>query len=107
MSHTKISFDDIPWDQVAPGLRVKQQIHGEKQLRLIEFTSDYDDQNWCSAGHSGYVIAGRLTLAYDDGPVDYAEGDALQIEDGLADRHRTVIKQGERAVLFLVEDATG
>ena len=54
MSHKKINFEDIPWDDAAPGLRVKQCSHGGKRLRLVEFTSNYDDQGWCSAGHSGF-----------------------------------------------------
>ena len=69
MSRAKIEFDNLPWQAVAPGLRLKQQVHGGKLLRLLEFTSDYDDQAWCEKGHSGYVLEGCVTFVYDDGPV--------------------------------------
>lgn len=106
MSRAKIEFDSLPWQAAAPGLRLKQQVHGGKLLRLLEFTSDYDDQAWCEKGHSGYVLEGSVTFVYDDGPVTFAAGHCLQIEDGTKDRHRTQIAPGERALLFIVEDTS-
>jgi hypothetical protein len=107
MSHSKVIFDDIPWTAPTPGLRVKRSSRGGKVLRLVEFTSGYDDQAWCEDGHTGYVLEGDLTFAYDDGSIAHAAGDAFQIEDGPADRHRTCIAPGERALVLLVEDAAG
>ena len=104
MSHMKVSFDEIPWESPAAGLRVKRSSHGGKVLRLVEFTSDYDDQAWRQDGHSGYVLEGKLTLAYDDGLVTHIPGESFQIENGPGNRHRSCIAPGERALVFLVED---
>ncbi len=104
MSHPRVRFDDLPWQDAAPGLRLKQCSHGSKRIRLVEFSPAYDDQAWCEVGHTGYVLNGSLTFIYDDGPVRHSQGDAFRIEDGQADRHRTRVEPGETALVFLVED---
>lgn len=104
MSHIRATFDEIDWSDSAPGLRVKQVINGNKQLRLVEFTEAYDKEAWCSIGHTGLVMEGRLTFSFDDSEMNLVAGQAFQISDGEQDRHRTIIQPGDYAVLFLTED---
>ncbi len=59
-------------------------------MRLVEFTSDYDGDAWCSDGHAGTVIEDTFTFAYDDGAIG---------------RHRTLVAPGERTPVFLMENA--
>ncbi len=100
----KIDFAALPWEDAAPGLRVKRRERGGKVMRLVEFSHGYDEWDWCEAGHTGYLLEGSLTLAFDDGELHFGAGEALRIEDGPENRHRTIMAPGERALLFLTED---
>jgi hypothetical protein len=104
MNESKIGFAAIPWQEVAPGLRVKRREAGGKALRLLEFSYGYDGEAWCDVGHTGYVLEGGLTLAFDDAVITYGAGDGLRIGDGRQQRHRTIMGPGERALVFVCED---
>lgn len=104
MTYRQTKFPSQPWEQAAPGLRLKQVEIGGKLLRLLEFSPDYDDQAWCEKGHAGYVVSGRIKFIFDAHEELYEQGDGFFIADGVAARHRSHIAPGEQAVLFIVED---
>lgn len=104
MSRRRIDFADLDWEIPLPGARFKRHAGDGRVVRLIEFTEDLVEPDWCRKGHVGYVVDGRLTIDFPDGPVVYETGDALLIEAHEADRHMARVGPGERALLFMVEE---
>ena len=84
MSVFRVQFDAMPWQDV-------------------EFlTGDGFDQ-WCRAGHIGYVLAGDLQIDVNGTVYSFEAGDGLFLPPGAETRHRGVaITPGTR--LVMVED---
>ncbi|MDX8400122.1 MAG: cupin domain-containing protein [Gallionellaceae bacterium] len=87
-----------------PGARCKVFSDGSKQIRLLEFTSDFVEPHWCVKAHFGFVLEGELEIDFDGKIICYGKGDGIFIPKGEAAQHqarsRTPCVQ-----LFLVEDA--
>ena len=66
-----INNSSIPWDTPAEGVRVKVIERGNKQLRLIEFSKDFVERDWCVSGHIGYVLDGQLNIDFNGTSVLY------------------------------------
>lgn len=47
----KVLFDSIAWQEATPGARFKIFTDGKKQMRLLEFTSEFVEPHWCEKGH--------------------------------------------------------
>jgi len=43
-----------------PGARSKFFQQEDKQIRLVEFTDEFVEPDWCEKGHIGYVLEGTL-----------------------------------------------
>ena len=84
-------------------MRCKVFRDGSKQLRLVEFSNDFVESQWCEKPHAGFVLSGELEITFADQVIHYPEGSALLIPAGASHAHKA------RAVtpvtrLFLVED---
>lgn len=101
-SPIRIGFDEIEWESPAPGLRVKARETGDQRLRLVEFSEGFVEPDWCTKGHTGYVLDGAMELDVDGQTITLRAGDALHIPAGDATRHRH-IRSLPQVVLFLVE----
>ncbi len=105
MDAAAVSFawSAIEWETPAPGVRSKSVIRGSKKLRLVEFTADFVEPDWCTRGHAGLVLEGEMELNVDGRVVRLRAGDALMVPSGEAYRHR---HHGTIATtrLFLVEE---
>ena len=100
----KVDFDAIEWQPLLPGARAKIHRSGSKQLRLVEFTAEFVEPQWCEKGHIGFVLLGTLEITFRDQVILYSEGSGIFIAPGSASAHKG------RAVtpvvrLVLVEDA--
>jgi quercetin dioxygenase-like cupin family protein len=103
VSSFKIDFDAMEWQQVRPDVRQKIYCEGSRQVRLVEFATSSGAENWCEAGHIGYVLNGALTISFDGEVISFKAGDGLFIPPGAASRHRAVtISPGTQ--LLVVED---
>ena len=103
MDEFKVDFDSMEWQSNRPGARFKLHSSGERQLRLVEFTSSEVAPFWCDQGHIGLVLSGALTIDVGGKPVSYKEGDGIFIPSGSFTAHRaTSITPGTR--LVMVED---
>ncbi|MEP7341927.1 MAG: cupin domain-containing protein [Acidobacteriota bacterium] len=99
----KIDFDAIAWNSPAPGIRSRAFTHFGKQVRLLEITRDFVEEDWCLKGHAGYVIEGELEIDFDGETIIYRAGDGLLIQPGESSRHKP--KAVSQVVkLFFVED---
>ena len=86
MSH-RIQFDAIPWSDFQPGARSKTWTSRGKQVRILELTKDFIEQEWCEKNHILYVLAGELELTFSQGDTErFTEGDLAVINSG--DKHK-------------------
>lgn len=103
MQTCKVVFDSLAWQEALPGARFKVFSDGQKQMRLLEFSSEFIEPDWCEKGHVGFVLQGELEIDFDGHVVRYEEGSGIFIPRGSSTRHKaravTSITQ-----LFLVED---
>ena len=98
-----IELEKFEWESPLPGVRSKAFRQNGKQLRLVEFTSDFVEPDWCEKGHAGIVLSGELDVEFKNQVVRYPEGSAILIPSGPESGHKA------RAVtsvvrLFLVEE---
>ena len=106
MGTFKVDFDSLAWQLSLPGARYKVHREGARQLRLIEFTSEFVEPHWCEKGHIGLVLAGTLEIDFRGQLVSYAEGSGIFVPAGASSAHKA------RSVtpvvrLVLVEEVSG
>ena len=103
MEQYKVMFDSLEWQSPIHGARFKVFRSGTKQLRLVEFTSEFVEPGWCEKGHIGFVIEGELEIDFRGAIVRYPQGAGLVIPAGSASAHkgRSVTPT---VLLFLVEE---
>ncbi len=49
----QIVFKKIPWDNPVVGMRQKLFIKGNHRIRLVEFSDEFVEEEWCVKGHIG------------------------------------------------------
>jgi quercetin dioxygenase-like cupin family protein len=104
MTRYRIDFDALPWQEMRPGVHQKTYCEGGRQIRLVEFSEAVGEPGWCESGHIGYVLAGRLQIAFREGEtLSYGPGDGIFLPAGQDSAHKGVnIEPGTR--LLMVED---
>jgi quercetin dioxygenase-like cupin family protein len=105
MEEYRVFFDQIEWHSPQPGFRFKAARRGSKQMRLVEFTSDFVEREWYEKGHAGFVLAGELEIDFSGHVVRFPEGSALLIPAGPDHRHKARVLT-PLVRLFLVEEAS-
>lgn len=85
---TKIDFSEIPWERPARGVKFKAVFRDGKKLRLVEFSSDFVEEDWCVKGHIGYVLQGELEISFADKSLRFSAGDGLFIIAGESEKHK-------------------
>src|SRR2546430_9770355 len=84
----KVDFDARPWQSSLPGARFKVHRDGAKQLRLVEFTSEFVEPDWSEKCHVGLVVSGALEIDSRGRVVSYPEGAGIFIPAGRAGSHK-------------------
>jgi len=103
MEQHRILFDSLEWQNGIHGARFKAFRSGSKQLRLLEFTSEFIESDWCEKGHVGFVIQGELEIDFHGRLVRYPEGSGIFIPAGSASGHKAR-SVTPTVLMFLVED---
>ena len=103
MNNFKVDFDEIPWTSPRPGARFKVYKEGTYQLRLVEFSDGFSENEWCAKGHRGYIIEGELEMTFSDKKVIYKAGDAIVIPEGEAYKHKGKILS-KKVRFFVMEE---
>ena len=99
-----IEFDALPWQHPAEGVRFKAFRHGTQQLRLVEFSPGFTEDEWCTNGHAVHVLEGTLTFLLKRGDtVVFREGDVAFLRAGEEDAHRASVGAERPARLLLFE----
>lgn len=101
----RVDFASIPWTEARPGVRFKTCRAGDRQLRLVEFSTSEGVPERCESGHIGYVLAGALTIDINGAVQEFTAGDGLYIPSGPSSAHRGVwIKPGTQ--LLMIDEVT-
>lgn len=103
MNGARINFAELPWDESSDGARSKSFVGGGRKLRLVEFTDEFAEHDWCLKAHAGYVLEGELEIRFADRTEKFAAGDGILIAGGEGGRHRAKVV-GKAVRLILVED---
>lgn len=101
----RVDFSKLGWRKRSPGAPEKRHARNGRVLRLVRFTDEFSEGDWCRKGHVGMVLSGRIVIDFGKEQVEYRAGDALFIDSGDGDRHRAVIAPGEEATVLLFEDS--
>lgn len=91
----------MEWQSPLPGMRCKIFRDGSRQLRLVEFTGEFVEAQWCEKAHAGFVLSGVLEVDFSGEVMCYPEGSALAIPPGSP--HKACAAT-PTVRLFLVED---
>jgi hypothetical protein len=96
-----IDFKSMNWESHASGVRQKVFIKGDERIRLVEFSEQFVEKDWCTKGHIGYVIEGGISIDFNGKQVNFKAGDGLFITEG--DKHTGSVAKGEKALVILFE----
>lgn len=100
----RVDFGKLSWRTKSPGAPEKRYTKNGRAIRLVRFTDEFKESDWCDKGHVGMVLTGRLVIAFGNERIEYKAGDALFINAGDHDRHKTEVAPGEEATVLLFED---
>ncbi len=103
MEKCKVDFESLPWESPMEGVRSKTYKHDERQLRLVEFTREFAQPDWCTKGHCGYVLEGKLQIDFNGEIVVFIPGDGIFIPEGEGSKHSAKVLT-ETVKVILVED---
>ena len=98
-----VEFDKMSWNEPAKGIKTKVFINGIQQVRLVEFSEGFVEENWCQKGHVGYVINGEFSNDYNGKIERYKKGDTIFIPKGEQAKHKAILGKGEKVTLLLFE----
>ena len=88
MDKNKIDFSSLQWESPAVGLRFKAVSRAGRRLRLVEFTRNFVEHDWCLKGHIGYVLEGVMEIDFSGEKSIFRPGDGIFIEAGEKDKHK-------------------
>ncbi len=85
---SRVDFESMPWESPAPGVRFKKCQRDGRRLRLVEFTPEFVEADWCTKGHAGYVLEGAIAVDFQGEDVVFLAGDGLFIPPGVEHGHK-------------------
>jgi quercetin dioxygenase-like cupin family protein len=100
----KLSFDSVDWADDQEGIRSRAAQALGSRWAIVEYGPHAARNEWCTDGHCGYVVAGRIEYEFDDGaePLSVGEGDGFFLAAGTGHRGRNPGATVTR--LFLIDD---
>ena len=91
------------WETPAPGVRYKAYAYGNHKMRLVEFTEEFAEDDWCTKGHIGYILEGNLLIYFNGRLSTFRAGDGFSIPEGEESKHKGKVAKGEKALIILFE----
>lgn len=105
MTETRaVDFPSLDWEEEGPGIRALVGHAAGSRWAVVEYGPGAGREEWCTDGHRGYVIQGRIEYELDDGsePLRLEQGQGFVLAAGTGHRGRN---PGDEPVrLFLIDD---
>ncbi len=89
MEQYRIDFKSMPWESPAAGVKFKAYERNGRKLRLVEFTREFVEPDWCTKEHIGYILEGKLEVSFDGKVIVFGPGDGLFISSGEKHKHKS------------------
>ena len=98
-----VPFSSVALEPEAAGIASRALAVNGVRWALVEYEPGVLREEWCTQGHSGYVLEGEITyeLADEPEPLELRAGDGFTLPDG-AGGHRGRAGPGG-ARLFLID----
>jgi quercetin dioxygenase-like cupin family protein len=90
-----------------PGVHDREADVDGTRWALVEYSPGAGREEWCDTPHSGYVLSGSISYAFDDGrpPLVVGAGEAFLLPP--APRHRGTNHGDEPVRLFIIDALPG
>jgi len=88
MNRYKVDFESKAWERLAEGVRFKVYEQDGKKLRLVEFSKEFVEPDWCIKGHIGYILQGQMEIDFDGKVILFGPGDGIFISAGQDHKHK-------------------
>jgi quercetin dioxygenase-like cupin family protein len=100
----KLDFASIAWADDQPDIHSRAAVALGRRWAIVEYEAGAAREEWCTDGHRGFVLAGRIEYEFDDGsqPLDVEQGQAFFLAAGTGHRGRN--PGGAATRLFLIDD---
>ena len=100
----KLDFDSIEWADDQPDIHSRAQPMLGQRWAVVEYEAAAAREEWCTDGHRGYVLAGRIEYEFDDGSPRLAveQGQGFFLSAGTGHRGHNPGSTATR--LFLIDD---
>lgn len=103
MEQCKVDFESMAWETPAPGVKFKAYEQGGRKLRLVEFSKEFVEPDWCRKGHIGYILEGQVEIDFDGKKEVFGPGDGIFIPAGEKHKHKGRVLT-DTVKIILVED---
>ncbi len=103
MEQYRTDFESMPWESPADGIRFKAFERNARKLRLVEFSKEFIEPDWCTKGHIGYILEGQMEIDFDGDKEVFGPGDGVFIPTGQEHKHKDRILT-DKVKAILVED---
>ena len=103
MEQYKIDFESMDWEIPAEGVRFKAYEQDGRKLRLVEFTKEFVESDWCTKGHIGYILDGEMEIDFDGKVIMFGPGDGVFIPAGREHKHKGRVLT-DNVKVILIED---
>ena len=94
----------MEWEFPARGARFKAYEQGGRKLRLVEFSKEFVEPDWCTKGHIGYILEGQIEIDFDGEKEVFSPGDGLFIPAGEEHKHKARVIT-DKVKVIAAEDA--
>ena len=101
----RIDFESMEWESPADCVKFKAYQQDNKKMRLVEFSKELVEPDWCAKGHIGYILEGKMEIDFDDGAKEVlGPGDGVFIPTGQQHKHKGRVLT-DKVKAILVEEA--
>ncbi len=100
----KLDFGSIAWEDDQPDIHSRATSALGQRWAIVEYEPGAAREEWCTDGHRGYVLGGRIEYEFDDGSerLEVGEGEGFYLSAGTGHRGRNPGSTATR--LFLIDD---
>ena len=97
-----LRFEDIPWNDIAPGAREKAFQCDSKTVRVLQLSPGFEEVEWCRRQHLGFIVSGSLEIQFTNRVLKYEQGDGISIAAGEISKHSARVGE-EPVTMFLID----